>query len=44
MANQGLLAQNKPAANTNTLLYGSAIDKSASTMVNVANDGTASVK
>ncbi len=42
MANQGLLAQNKPAANTNTLLYGSAIDKSASTMVNVANDGTAS--
>ena len=42
MANQGLLAQNKPAANTNTLLYGSAIDKSASTMVNVANAGTAS--
>ena len=42
MANQGLLAQSKPASNTNTLLYGAPIDKSASTMVNVANDGTAS--
>jgi len=42
MANQGLLAQNKPAANTNTLFYSAAVDKSASTMINVANDGTAS--
>ena len=42
MANQGLLAQNKPAANTNTLFYSAHVDKSASTMVNVANDGTAS--
>ena len=42
MANQGLLAQNKPAANTNTLFYSAHVDKSASTMINVANDGTAS--
>lgn len=42
MANQGLLAQSKPASNTNTLLYGAHVDRSASTMINVANDGTAS--
>jgi len=42
MADQGLLAQSKPGANTNTLLYGAAADKSASAVLTVANDGTGS--
>ena len=42
MANQGILAQSKPAANTDTLLYSAPVDKSASTVLNVANDGTGS--
>lgn len=40
MANQGILAQSKPAANTNTLFYSAPIDSSASAVLNVANDGT----
>jgi hypothetical protein len=40
MADQGILAQSKPAAATNTLLYSAPIDQSASTILNVANDGT----
>ena len=42
MADQGFLAQLKPAANTNTVLYASPVDQSASTVLNVANDGTGS--
>ncbi len=42
MADQGLLAQSKPGANTNTLLYSAPVDKSASTVLTVANDGTGS--
>ena len=42
MATQGQLANLKPAANTNTLFYSSPIDSSASTVLTVANDGTAS--
>jgi len=42
MANQGILAKSKPAAATNTLLYSAPADRSASTVLNVANDGTAS--
>ena len=42
MADQGLLAQSKPGANTNTLLYGAAADKSASAVLTIANDGTGS--
>ena len=42
MATQGLLAHSKPAANTNTLLYSSPVESSASTVLTVANDGTAS--
>ena len=42
MATQGQLANSKPAANTNTLLYSSPIDSSASTVLTVANDGTGS--
>tara|TARA_Y100000004_G_scaffold164315_1_gene194359 strand:+ start:1597 stop:3048 length:1452 start_codon:yes stop_codon:yes gene_type:complete len=42
MARQGILAQSKPAAATNTLLYSAPIDKSAAVVLTVANDGTAS--
>ena len=42
MADQGILAQSKPAAATNTVLYSSPVDQSASTVLNVANDGTGS--
>ena len=42
MARQGILAQSKPAAATNALLYSAPIDKSASAVLTVANDGTAS--
>ena len=42
MADQGLLAQSKPGANTNTVLYSAPVDKSASTVLTVANDGTGS--
>ena len=40
MADQGILAQSKPAGATNTLLYSAPIDQSASTVLNIANDGT----
>ena len=39
MANQGILAQSKPSANTNTVLYSAPIDSSASAVLTVANDG-----
>ena len=42
MADQGLLAQSKPGANTNVLLYGAPTDKSASAVLTIANDGTGS--
>lgn len=42
MARSGILGQSKPSAATNTLLYSTPIDKSASTVLTVANDGTAS--
>lgn len=42
MAKQGLLAQSKPAAATSSLLYSAPIDKSASTVLTIANDGTGS--
>ena len=42
MADQGILAQSKPGANTNTVLYSAPVDKSASTVLTVANDGTGS--
>jgi len=42
MANQGLLAQLKPSANTDTVLYRAPIDASASTVLSIANDGTGS--
>jgi len=42
MANQGILAQSKPAAATDTVLYSADIDESASTVLTVANDGTGS--
>ena len=42
MANQGILAQLKPSANTNTVLYSAPIDSSASAVLTVANDGTGS--
>ena len=42
MATQGLLAQSKPAANTDTVLYSGPVDSSASTVLTVANDGTGS--
>ena len=35
MANQGLLAQLKPTANTDTVLYRAPIDKSASTVLTI---------
>ena len=42
MADQGLLAQSKPTAATNTLLYSAPIDQSASAVLTIANDGTGS--
>ena len=42
MANQGILAQSKPAAATDTVLYSAKVDESASTVLTVANDGTGS--
>jgi len=42
MANQGILAQSKPAAATDTVLYSCGVDQSASTVLTVANDGTGS--
>tara|TARA_B100000902_G_C27271529_1_gene896521 strand:- start:49 stop:1491 length:1443 start_codon:yes stop_codon:yes gene_type:complete len=42
MADQGIIAQSKPGANTNTILYSAPVDKSASTVLTVANDGTGS--
>ena len=42
MAKQGLLAQSRPAANTDTVLYRAPIDQSASTVLTIANDGTGS--
>ena len=35
-------AQSKPAGTTNTLLYSAPIDKSASAVLTIANDGTGS--
>ena len=40
MADQGLLAQAKPAGTTNTVLYAAPIDSSASAVLTVTNDGT----
>lgn len=42
MADQGILAQLKPSAATDTVLYRAPVDQSASTVLNIANDGTAS--
>ena len=42
MAKTGLIAQLKPAAATNTVLYSAPIGNSASAVLTVANDGTAS--
>lgn len=42
MANQGILAQSKPAANTDTVLYSTSVTESASTVLSIANDGTGS--
>ena len=42
MAKQGLLAQLKPSANTDTVLYSAPIDRSASAVLTIANDGTGS--
>ena len=42
MAKTGLLAQSKPAAATNTVLYKAPIGNSASAVLTVANDGTGS--
>ena len=42
MADQGLLAQSKPGANTNVLLYSADADSSASAVLTIANDGTGS--
>ena len=42
MAKQGLLAQLKPSANTDTVLYSAPIDSTASTVLTIANDGTGS--
>ena len=40
MARQGRLAQAKPAATTDTLLYSSSVTESASAILRIANDGT----
>ena len=40
MARQGLLAQSKPAAATDTLLYSASVTESASAILKIANDGT----
>ncbi|AOO10404.1 structural protein [Synechococcus phage S-RIM8] len=42
MARQGLLAQSKPLAATDTLLYSAPVDTSASAVLKIANDGTGS--
>ncbi len=42
MAKQGLLAQSRPAAATDTVLYRAPIDSSASTVLTIANNGTGS--
>ena len=42
MADQGILKQSKPAAGTDTVLYAPKIGRSASVVLNVANDGSAS--
>jgi hypothetical protein len=42
MAKQGLLAQLKPSANTDTVLYSVPINRTASTVLTIANDGTGS--
>ena len=42
MAKQGLLAQLKPSANTDTVLYSAPINRTASTVLTIANDGTGS--
>ena len=42
MATQGLLAQLKPTANTDTILYEGPVASSASTVLTIANDGTGS--
>lgn len=40
MARQGLLAQSKPAATTDTLLYSASVTESASAVLKISNDGT----
>jgi len=42
MANQGILAQSKPTAATDTVLYSALTDESASAVLTIANDGTGS--
>ena len=42
MAKQGLLAQLKPSANPDTVLYSVPINRTASTVLTIANDGTGS--
>ena len=42
MAKQVLLAQLKPSANTDTVLYSVPINRTASTVLTIANDGTGS--
>ena len=42
MAKQGLLAQLKPSANTDTVLYSVPINRTVSTVLTIANDGTGS--
>lgn len=42
MANQGILAQLKPSAATDTVLYSAKIDESVSAVLTIANDGTGS--
>ena len=42
MAKQGLLAQLKPSANTDTVLYSVPINRTISTVLTIANDGTGS--
>tara|TARA_B100000965_G_scaffold40355_2_gene29693 strand:+ start:4850 stop:6304 length:1455 start_codon:yes stop_codon:yes gene_type:complete len=42
MAQQGILAQLKPSANTDTLLYSAPINASSSSVLTITNDGTGS--
>lgn len=42
MARQGLLAQSKPLAATDTVLYSAPVDTSASAVLKIANDGVSS--